>query len=256
MSADTGILSKLNDKTSEIEEALRAHRKATVYGEKLVSMFDDLNALWNVAKQEFASLGLADLCADADDKFEAIRKTARGTRPSKARLKSQIKQAATAVRALKIKVESQATPQDYPRLKVRADSLKDDVLREIVQEAFRCWKIGSRRACIVLSWCAVEAKIFNVYRSKWTMAQIKKQVPEANRKEIQVFDDLTTVSDAYLLRGLRDARLLTPTDYKVLDGVCNTYRNIAAHAGARKPISDAEVSSAVENMIAFLEKSI
>jgi len=256
MSADAGTLSKLSDKLSEIEEALRAHRKATVYDAKLLDKFDDLNALWGVAKQELESLGSADLYTVPEQKFEAIRKSASGTRPNKARLKSQIKQAATAVRALKIKLETQATPQDYLRLKVRVDALTDDVLREIMQEAFRCWKIWSRRACIVLSWCAVEAKIFNTYRSKWTMAEIKKLVHEADRKEIQVHDDLTTVSDAYLLKGLRDARLLTPTEYKVLDGVCNTYRNLAAHAGARKPITDAEVSSAVENMIAFLEKSI
>jgi hypothetical protein len=254
MSADAGILSKLSNKLSEIEEALRAHRKATVYDTKLLGKFDDLNALWGVTKQELESLGSPDLCTTAEQKFETIRKTASGTRPNKARLKSQIKQAATAVRALKIKLESQATPHDYLRLKVKVDALTDDVLREIVQEAFRCWK-WSRRACIVLSWCAVEAKIFSIYR-RWTIPEIKKRVHEADRKEIQTHDDLTTVSDAYLLRGLRDARLLTPTEYKVLDGVCNTYRNIAAHAGARKPITDAEVSSAVENMIVFLEKTI
>jgi hypothetical protein len=255
MATDMGILSKLTNKTSEIEEALRAHRTATVYDEKLIGMFDDLNALWNVAKQELDSLGLAGFCSDADGKFEAIRKTAMGTRPSKARLKFQTKQATTAVRAIKIKVESQATPQDYPRLKVKVDSLKDDVIREILQEAFRCWGIWSRRACIVLCWCGVEAKMFSIYR-RWTIPQIKRIVPESNRKEIQNFDDLTTVSDAYLLRGLRNERLLTPTEYKVLDGVCNTYRNIAAHAGAKKTITDAEVSSAVENMIAFLERPI
>ena len=88
------------------------------------------------------------------------------------------------------------------------------------------------------------------------MTQIKTLVKEANRKDILDYDDLTTVSDAYLLKGLRKARLLTPTEYKVLDGVCNTYRNLAAHAGVRKTITDAEVSSAVENMIAFLEKPI
>ena len=88
------------------------------------------------------------------------------------------------------------------------------------------------------------------------MQQIKNLVPEANRKEIQVVDDLTTISDAYLLRGLRNARLLTSTEFKILDGVCATYRNIAAHASQKKSITDAEVSSAVENMIEFLEKPV
>jgi hypothetical protein len=138
-------------------------------------------------------------------------KTAAGRRPSKARLKSQIKQGGTAVSALRIKLESQATPHDYLRLKVRVGALADDVLREVMQEAFRCWKL-SRRACVVLSWRAVETKIFTIYR-RWTIAQIKTLVDEANRKEIQNHDDLTIVSDTYLLRGLRAASLLNPTEY-------------------------------------------
>jgi hypothetical protein len=239
MSAESGTLSKLSDKLSEIEEALRAHRKATVYDAKLLGKFDDLSALWGVAKQELEFLGSAELYAAPEQKFETIGKTASGTRPSKARLKSQIRQAATAVRALKIKLKTQATPQDYLRLKVRVDALTDDVLREIVQEAFRCWKIWSRRACIVLSWCAVEAKIFNIYRSKWTLPQIKKLVPESNRKEIQVFDDLTTVSDAYLLRGLRDARLLAPTEF--LDSLLIWH----AIATSSEPVSSLERDDSV-----------
>jgi hypothetical protein len=256
MAADTSILSKVTVKLTEIDEALRAHRKATVFDAKVLGEFGDLNALWGVAKQELDSVGSANLYAAADQKFEMLRKSASGTRPNKVRLKAQARQAAAAVRALKIQLDAQATPQDYVRLKVRVDSLKDEVLREIMQEAFRCWKIWSRRACIVLSWCAVEAKMFSIYR-RWSISEIKKKwVHEADRKEIQTHDDLTTVSDAYLLEGLRDARLLTPTEYKVLNGVCNTYRNLAAHAGTRRTITDAEVSSAVENMIAFLEKSI
>lgn len=254
MSTDSGTLSKLSKKLSEIKEALHAHRKATVYDTKLLDKFSDLNALWGVMKQELESLGSTELCTAPEQKFEAIRKTAAGTRPNKARLKAQIKQATTAVSALKIKLDSQATPHDYLRLKVRVDALGDDVLRKVMQEAFRCWKL-SRRACIVLSWCAVEAKMFAIYR-RWTIAEIKALVDEANRKEIQNHDDLTIVSDTYLLRGLRAASLLNPTEYKILDGVCNTYRNIAAHAGMGKPITDAEVSSAVENMIVFLEKPI
>jgi hypothetical protein len=254
LSSDSGTLPKLNDKLSEIKEALRAHRKATVYDAKLLDKFNELNALWGVVKQELESFGSADLCAAPEQKFEAIRKTATGTRPSKTRLKLLTKQASTAVSTLKIKLDSQSTPHDYLRLKVKVDALADDVLGEIMQEAFRCWK-PSRRACIVLSWCAVEAKMFNIYR-RWTIPEIKKLVHEADRKEIQTQDDLTTVSDAHLLKGLRDARLLTPSEYKVLDGVCNTYRNLAAHAGAKRVITDAEVSSAVENMITFLEKPV
>jgi len=249
-------MSRLLEKILEIKVALRTHRKATVYDERLLRMFDDLDALRNVAKQEFRSAGFAKICCDSDNKLEVLRKTSKGTRPSKSRLKSQLKSAESAIRTLKTTIESQATPQDYHRLKQRVDSLQNNVYHEILEEAFRCWKIGSRRACIVVSWCAVEAKIFDIYRSKWTIDEVKKLVPEANRNEIHVHDDLTTVSDSYLLRGLQKARLVTPTDYRILDKVCNTYRGIAAHAGQRKALTDAEVSSSVENMIVFLEKII
>jgi len=249
-------MSRLLEKILEIKVALRTHRGASVYDERLLRMFDDLDALRNVAKQEFRSAGLAKIYCDSDDKLEVLRKTSKGTRPSKSRLKSQLKSAESAIRTLKTTVESQVTPQDYHRLKQRVDSLQNSVYREILEEAFRCWKIGSCRACIVVSWCAVEAKIFDIYRSKWTIDEIKQLVPEANRNEIQAHDDLTTVSDSYLLRGLQKAHLLTPTDYRILDKVCNTYRGIAAHAGQRKLLEDSEVSTTVGNMIDFLEKTV
>jgi len=256
MTSELAILTKLSNMILEVKEALKAHRKATVYESRLLGLLSDLHSMWSVTKREVESQGLQELCSEPDNSFQAIQRIAAGTRPKKSRLTVEVRKAEAAIRDLRIKVETQAVPQDYVRLKVRVDALQNDILQGILQEAFRCWRIGSRRACIVLSWCAVEAKIFDLYRSRWNMQQIKNLVPQANRKEIQVVDDLTTISDAYLLRGLRNARLLTPTEFKILDGVCATYRNIAAHASQKKLITDAEVSSVVENMIEFLEKPV
>jgi len=256
LAIDLTIISRLLEKIAEIKAALRTHRRKTVYDERLLRMFDDLDALRKVTEEEFRSTGFAKIYCDLGIRLDSLIKASKGSRPSKTRLKSQLKSAESAIRILRTTIESRSTPQGYPRLKQRVDSIQNSVYRDFLQEALRCWRIGSCRACIVVSWCAVEAKIFDIYREKFTIDKIKKLVPEADRREIHVPDDLTTVSDSYLLQGLQRADVLTPTDYRILDKVCNTYRGIAAHAGRRKPIEDTEVSVIVGNMIDFLERTI
>lgn len=255
MATSINNIRRIEDKILEIREALRIHRKATVYDSRIQAMFGELDALRSVVIQDLRSNGLETLFSGSDDSLKTLIGTASGTRPNKSRLMSQLKSGELAIRKLKTTLEAQSAPPDYYRLKLRVDSLQDGVLREILEEAFRCWWITSTRACIVLSWCAVEAKIFDIYR-RWTIPKIKTLDPELNRNKIKVHEDLATVPDAYLLRGLRKARVLTPTEYNILNGVCNTYRGIAAHAGRRKPLEDSEVSTTVGNMIDFVEKAI
>jgi hypothetical protein len=145
-------------------------------------------------------------------------------------------------------------PPRYAELKAKCSTIPNQTYRDFMQESFRCWENGTRRAAIVMAWCALEAKLFDIYESKWTIEEIKDLMVEAKRSFIKVHDDLTYLSDDALLKGLKDNSVIGPAEYRLLSKVGKTYRDLAAHASLSRDILNDEVSASLGIIIDFLLK--
>jgi hypothetical protein len=227
---------------------LRSHKAATISNRRFKQAFDRVLDNWTSIKF-VVDLGTGSAI---DDLIMSAMVTAESTNPSVRLLNSKCTKVRKLARTLKL---SRHLPTRYAELKAKSGAIPSAYMI-FLDEAFDCWINGTLRAAIVTAWCALEAKLFDIYKSKWTIADIKKLVPEANRKAINVHDDLTYLSDDALLTGLRDASVLGSAEYRLLAKVCKTYRDLAAHASLKRGIYDDEVSASLAIIIEFLTKSI
>jgi hypothetical protein len=186
--------------------------------------------------------------------FKSAMITAESTFPSVKLLRSRFDKIRKCVRESKLSFLS-SLPQRFSDLKAQCNKVGNQVYRGFLEESFRCWSSKARRASIVIGWCAVESKLFEIY-GKWTIDQIKAFLDDANRRHIRFHDDLTYLSDDSLLTGLRVQSILSSADYRLLTKVCKTYRDLAAHASLQRDIHDDEVSASLRIMIDFLSKPI
>jgi hypothetical protein len=232
--------------------SLKKHKASTI------STLDFKQALENALERWASVKSIVDPqeAELLDELLNSATVTAESSNPSVKLLKSRFEKIRKEVRRSKLSHVSRPLPQRYPELKAKSSSIQNQSYRTFLDEAFSCWTNRTLRAAIVTAWCALEAKIFDVYQSKWTIDQIKDLIPEAKRNFIKVHDDLTYLSDDALLKGLRDASVLGSAEYRLLSKVCKTYRDLAAHASLRREIVDDEVSASLGIMINFLTKSI
>ena len=191
---------------------------------------------------------------EIDELLHSAMRTAESTRPSVRVLKSRFEKIRKSVRQSKLTFLSTNLPPRYTELNRQSTQIWNQVYRGFIDEALRCWINGTRRAAVVIAWCAVEAKLFDIYKNKWTIDEIKQLVPDSNRHHIRIHDDLTYLSDDVLLTGLRDTSVLQSADYRLLTKVCKTYRDLAAHASLKRDILDDEVSASLRIMLDFLSK--
>jgi len=182
-------------------------------------------------------------------------RTSESSRPSVTVLKSKFEKIRKYVRQSKLTFLSTNVPHRYAELSGQCAGIWNQVYRGFIEEALRCWINRTRRAAIVVAWCAVEAKVFDIYQNRWTIDEIKRLIPELNRHNIKIHDDLTYFSDDALLTGLRDMSVLQSAEFRLLTKVCKTYRDLAAHASLKRDILDDEVSASLGIMLEFLSKS-
>jgi hypothetical protein len=227
---------------------LKNHKAATISTRRFTQSFDVAIENWTSIKPSVID---SKLGSDLDQLLLSATVTAESTNPNVKLLKSKFNKARKLTRRLKLTYVARPFPPRYLELRAKSSAI-GSAYSVFLDEAFNCWINGTLRAAIVIAWCALEAKLFDIYQSKWTIDEIKKLIPEANRNFLKVYDDLTYLSDDALLKGLRDASVLGSAEYRLLAKVCKTYRDLAAHASLRRGIFDDEVSASLGIIIEFM----
>ena len=248
MSADD--FDSLLDAVEKVLSVLKRHRRATISKEDFKAALEETLAAWAAVKPRL------DSSDELEAMFQSATKTAESTRPTVKLLRSKFAKIRKNVRDSKLSFLSTGLPPRYSELKKRTVGIRSGVCRGFLEEAFRCWINKTRRAAVVTAWCAVEARLFDVYRTTWSIDQIKSFIPEAKRHFIKIHDDLTYLSDDALLTGLRDNSVLGSAEYRLLGKVCKTYRDLAAHASLKRDIHDDEVSANLQIVLDFLSRPI
>lgn len=227
---------------------LRRHPKATISSRNFKRDLEDTLQRWAAVKPLLSSPN------EIDEIVQSAMHTAESTRPSVRVLRSEFEKIRRSVRQSKLTFLSTNVPHRYTELSRQCAGIWNQVYRGFIEEALRCWTNRTRRAAVVVAWCAVEAKLFDIYKNRWSVDEIKRLIPDANRHYIRIHDDLTYLSDDVLLTGLRDMSVLQSAEYRLLTKVCKTYRDLAAHASLKRDILDDEVSASLGIMLEFLSK--
>jgi hypothetical protein len=119
-------------------------------------------------------------------------------------------------------------------------TVKDDKLREYVQEAEQCLTVGAYRAAVVLGWCATIHHLYRIVESNgFDLFRKSYNSKHSGNYEIRRGDDLDRirlkVRDHDLLEiCYRDLGLLSPDEHYRLDQFLG-WRNKSAHPSGRNP---------------------
>lgn len=139
-----------------------------------------------------------------------------------------------------------------------ADTIPDMAERAYYKEALICYKHGSSRAAVVMTWniafshlCDhVLAKRLNDFNARWQLAH-----PNAHKKKVRtiaVFDNFNEeLKESEVLTICRDANIINKNIYKIMHAALDK-RNAAAHPNALiidSVQADAFISDLIANVV-------
>jgi hypothetical protein len=139
-----------------------------------------------------------------------------------------------------------------------ADTIPDLAERTYYKEALICYKYGSMRAAVVMTWNVtfshlcdhVLAKRLNDFNARWQLSfagMHKKKV-----RAITAFDDFNEeLKESEVLTICRDAGIITKYIYNIMDA-CLSKRNAAAHPNdivIDSAQADAFISDLIQNVV-------
>jgi hypothetical protein len=126
-------------------------------------------------------------------------------------------------------------------------ALSDDHVRDYLEEAIKCLKVGALRASVVFVWSGAIRTIQDKMMSKGSAAvtaAIQRLDPKASR--VKSIDDFAYVRDATVLLAAKDLGIIDKNEKDVLTEGLNL-RNRSGHPGKYRP-GIKKVSAFIEDM--------
>lgn len=140
---------------------------------------------------------------------------------------------------------------DVGTLETVATKVPDPEVKDYVEEALKCLRVGALRACVVFLWSGAARVLHNqLFKSGATAvtAAIQKHDPKA--RNISRVDDFAYVKDAVTLLAARDMGLLDKNQKDAL-GEALDLRNRCGHPGKYKP-GVKKVSGFIEDVVSIV----
>lgn len=137
--------------------------------------------------------------------------------------------------------------EDVGTLTTLAQSVKDETVREYVEEAIKCLQVGARRAAVVFLWTGA---VHQIREDVWE--QGKKLIEESLQKRnpkarFRRKDDFSFVKDSVLLELTGDFSIFDKSERKRLTEALDL-RNDCGHPVKYRP-GEKKVSSFIEDLL-------
>jgi hypothetical protein len=140
---------------------------------------------------------------------------------------------------------------DVAKLASLVGKLHDAEIRDYLDEALKCLRVGALRACVVFAWTAgirvLQASVLSTGTTAATAA-IQKHDPKA--RNVNRVDDFAYVKDSTTLLAARELGVIDKNQRDTLEEALNL-RNRCGHPTKYKP-GEKKVSSFIEDIVSII----